>query len=88
MEEQVKNQVTILKEIKDCKNVIHFYGITQDSGDVYYLVTEWAEYGNLREYYTKHGQDIEIKLRLRFAFDIASGLNFLNVFKVINLILF
>jgi hypothetical protein len=84
---QVKNQVSILKKIKDSQsviNIIQFYGFTKDEGDKYYLVTEWAENGNLREYYTKHGQNIEIETRLRFAFDIAKGLNFLNAVKVIN----
>ena len=45
----VQNQVTILKELHDFQNVIRFYGITND-GNKWYLVTEWTEYGNLREY--------------------------------------
>ena len=42
-----KNQVT---QIGDCQNVIHFYGLNKDSEGVYYLITEWAQNGNLREY--------------------------------------
>jgi len=80
---QVKNQVTILKQLKDCQNIIHFYGLTSD-GRKYYLVTEWAENKNLREYISLHGQNIGTKLRIRFAYDIAKGLNFLNSVKVIN----
>ena len=83
---KIKNQVTILRQIKDCPNIIRFYGFTDD-GHKYYLITEWAENGNLREYIEKHGQNIETKLKLRFAYDIAKGLNFLNVVKVINLFL-
>src|SRR3954451_19158643 len=71
---QVKNQVTILKQIKDCQNVIHFYGFTQESKDKYYLKTEWAENGSLYEYILKNGQTIKIELRLKFAYDIAKGL--------------
>ena len=80
---EVKNQVTILKQLKDCQNIIHFYGLTSD-GRKYYLVTEWAENRNLREYISLHGQKIDTKLRIRFAYDIAKGLNFLNSVKVIN----
>src|SRR5439155_20125834 len=78
---QVKLQVTILKKLEYCQNIIHFYGHTYDE-DKYYLVTEWAENGNLCEYISKHEQTIEIKFRLRFAYDIAKGLNFLNAVKV------
>ena len=80
---QVQNQVKILKKLEHCQNIIHFYGLTYD-GNKYYLVTEWAENGNLREFISKHGQNIEIRFRLRFAHDIAKGLNFLNAIKVIN----
>ncbi|CAI2163025.1 16492_t:CDS:2 [Funneliformis geosporum] len=85
---QVKNQVTIFKQLKDCQNIIHFYGITSNGLNndkrKYYLVTEWAEHKNLREYISLHGQNIETKLRLRFAYDIAKGLNFLNSVKIVH----
>ncbi|RIA93206.1 kinase-like domain-containing protein [Glomus cerebriforme] len=80
---QVKNQVTILKKLKDCQNIIHFYGLTND-GSKTYIVTEWAENKNLREYISERGQDIEIKLRIRIAYDIAKGLNFLNSVKIVH----
>ncbi|CAI2177541.1 3950_t:CDS:2, partial [Funneliformis geosporum] len=35
--------------------------------------TEWAEYKNLREYITSNRQNIEMKLRIKFAYDIAKG---------------
>ncbi|RIA93202.1 hypothetical protein C1645_27432 [Glomus cerebriforme] len=79
---QVKNQVTILKKLKNCQNIIRFYGLTND-GSKNYIVTEWAENKNLREYISERGQDIEIKLRIRIAYDIAKGLNFLNSVNVI-----
>ncbi|CAI2175517.1 13784_t:CDS:2, partial [Funneliformis geosporum] len=69
----VKNQAIFLKKLKDCQNIIHFYGLTKDDKDDFYLVTEWAEYKNLREYITSNGQNIDMKLRIRFAYDIAKG---------------
>src|SRR5687767_6598627 len=49
----VKNQVTILKEFQNWQNIIKFYGLTCDENKLY-LVTEWAEFGNLREFYTNY----------------------------------
>ncbi|GBC03227.1 hypothetical protein RclHR1_05020004 [Rhizophagus clarus] len=80
----VKNQVTILKRLKDCQNIIHFYGITHEMNEKYYLVTEWAENKNLREYLTGREPNNEVKARLGFAYDIAKGLNFLNTVKIVH----
>jgi serine/threonine protein kinase len=77
----VQNQVTILKELHDWQNIIKFYGLTCE-GNKWYLVTEWAEYGNLREFYTKYNDRFDIKLKLRMSLDIARGLNFLRTVKV------
>ncbi|GBC49576.2 kinase-like domain-containing protein [Rhizophagus irregularis DAOM 181602=DAOM 197198] len=80
---QVENQVTILKKLEYCQNIIQFYGLTYD-GSKFYLITEWAENGNLRKYISLYGQNIEIKFRLKFAYDIAKGLNFLNSVKILH----
>ena len=39
---EVKNQVTILKQLRVCQNIIHFYGLTFNGGE-YFLITEWAD---------------------------------------------
>ncbi|PKK63270.1 hypothetical protein RhiirC2_758450, partial [Rhizophagus irregularis] len=49
----IQSQVPILKKLNSCNNIIKFYGLVPD-GNKWYLVTEWAEYGNLREFYTNH----------------------------------
>jgi serine/threonine protein kinase len=77
----MQNQVAILKELNDCNNIIKFYGFVSD-GDKRYLVTEWAEYGNLREFYTNHKDRIDLRLKLRISLDIARGLNFLRNVEV------
>ena len=76
----VKNQVTILKEFQNWQNIIKFYGLTCD-GNKWYLVTEWAEFGNLQEFYTYH-QNRFNELKLRISLDIARGLNFLRSVEV------
>ncbi|RIA99615.1 kinase-like domain-containing protein [Glomus cerebriforme] len=75
------NQVPVFKKLKDCQNIIRFYGITRDENTLF-VVIEWAENKNLREYISDRGQDIEIRLRLKIAYDIAKGLNFINSIKV------
>ncbi|CAI2183815.1 19149_t:CDS:2, partial [Funneliformis geosporum] len=72
----IKNQVTILKKLQECECILQYFGLTAD-GDKFYLVTEWADYGNLREFYKTYGP-LKVKRKLRFALDIARGLNFLR----------
>uniref|UniRef100_U9UGG7 Protein kinase domain-containing protein n=1 Tax=Rhizophagus irregularis (strain DAOM 181602 / DAOM 197198 / MUCL 43194) TaxID=747089 RepID=U9UGG7_RHIID len=79
----VQNQVTILKELHDWNNIIKFYGITSD-GNKRYLVTEWAEHGNLREYYTNNKDQFDLRLKLCMSFDIARGLNFLRAVEIVH----
>ncbi|PKC68056.1 kinase-like protein [Rhizophagus irregularis] len=63
---------------KVCQNIIKFYGLTSN-GVKTYLITEWAENGNLRNYILNRGQNIELKLKIRIAYDIAKdGLNYLH----------
>ncbi|EXX78310.1 hypothetical protein RirG_016130 [Rhizophagus irregularis DAOM 197198w] len=77
----VQNQVTILRELHDWQNIIKFYGLTND-GNKWYLVTEWAEHGNLREFYINRKDLFNLKLKLRVSLDIARGLNFLRNVEV------
>jgi serine/threonine protein kinase len=60
---------------------LKFYGSTCDK-EKWYLVIEWAELGNLREYYNNY--DFDVKRKLRFAADIAKGLNFLRAIEEVN----
>ncbi|CAG8747138.1 31078_t:CDS:2 [Gigaspora margarita] len=49
---------------------------------IQYFVTEWAEYGTLREYYEKNNPDITIRARL--ALEIARGLNYLEEYEIFH----
>ncbi|CAB4482496.1 unnamed protein product [Rhizophagus irregularis] len=79
-EEVVQKQVAILKELHDWQNIIKFHGMTSD-GNQWYLVTEWAERGNLREFY-QNKNDFDLKSKLRISLDIARGLNFLRTVEI------
>ncbi|PKY39532.1 kinase-like protein [Rhizophagus irregularis] len=78
----VQNQVTILKELHDWQNIIKFYGLTCE-GNNWYLVTEWVECRNLREFY-RNKNDFDLKLKLRISLDIARGLNFLRTVEILH----
>ncbi|CAB4482672.1 hypothetical protein RhiirA1_473797 [Rhizophagus irregularis] len=82
-EKIIQNQVTILKELHDCQNIIKYYGFTRDENK-WYLVTEWAEYGNLREFYTHFKKLFDLRLKLRMSLDIARGLNFLRTVEILH----
>ncbi|PKY54745.1 kinase-like protein, partial [Rhizophagus irregularis] len=65
------------------QNIIKFYGLTCE-GNKWYLVTEWAEYGNLREFYTEYKDQFDVRLKLRVSLDIARGLNFLRAVEIVH----
>ncbi|POG65395.1 hypothetical protein GLOIN_2v1483159 [Rhizophagus irregularis DAOM 181602=DAOM 197198] len=81
--EVIQNRVTILKELHEWENIIKFYGLVPDKNK-WYIVTEWAEYGNLREFYTNHKDRFDLRLKLRVSLDIARGLNFLRTVEIIH----
>ncbi|CAB5390369.1 unnamed protein product [Rhizophagus irregularis] len=77
----VKDQIFILEKLLVCDNILKFYGVIYDE-ERWYLITEWAELGNLKEYYNNY--DFDVKKKLRFAADIARGLNFLRAIKIVH----
>ncbi|CAI2170898.1 873_t:CDS:10, partial [Funneliformis geosporum] len=77
-----RKQVTILKKLESCRCIIQFFGLTAND-DKFFLVTEWADNGNLREFYKQHGK-LKVKLKLSFALDIAKGLNFLSSASIVH----
>ncbi|CAG8481574.1 7177_t:CDS:2, partial [Racocetra fulgida] len=74
-------EVSILKRINNCHGIIKIFGLAKES-NVLYLVTEWAEFGNLKEYYSNH--DVDFDLKLKFALDVVHGLNFLTSIKILH----
>ncbi|POG53448.1 kinase-like domain-containing protein [Rhizophagus irregularis DAOM 181602=DAOM 197198] len=79
----VQNQVIILRELHNWQNIIKFYGLTNYENK-WYLVTEWAEHGNLREFYTNNKNSFDTKLKLRVSLDIARELNFLRTVEILH----
>ncbi|KAF0555790.1 kinase-like protein [Gigaspora margarita] len=79
----LSQQVAILKELKDSEHIIRFYGIaTATVEPKSYLVTEWMENGNLRDYYKNH--KLDWNKRFEFAIDICRGIAFLNAVEILH----
>ncbi|CAG8823243.1 22269_t:CDS:2, partial [Racocetra persica] len=79
----IRSHVAILMKLKDCHQIIQFYGLVSD-GERRYLVSEWAELGNLREFYEKYGGPIDTRIKINIAVDIARGLNFLRAVEIVH----
>ncbi|CAG8533070.1 13000_t:CDS:2 [Gigaspora margarita] len=75
-------QVAILKELKDSEHITRFYGIAVADELKFYLVTEWMENGNLRDYYKNH--KLDWNKRFEFAIGICRGIAFLNAVEILH----
>ncbi|CAG8669245.1 11946_t:CDS:2, partial [Ambispora leptoticha] len=85
VQNEIRKHVAILMKLKDCHQIIQFHGlISDDEDEKLYLVTEWAERGNLREFYMnyRYGGPIDVRKKLSIAVDIARGLNFLLAVEI------
>ncbi|KAG9288684.1 hypothetical protein G9A89_004303 [Geosiphon pyriformis] len=78
----IMSQVAILKKLKDCPHIIHFYGVSEDENALL-MVTGWAEFGTLTEYYKTYGP-IEWLKRSEIATDIVRGLTFLHEVSILH----
>ncbi|CAG8454087.1 7563_t:CDS:2 [Ambispora gerdemannii] len=83
LESDIQTQVTILKKLRDSPNIIQFYGLANENHKKY-LVTEWAQYGNLREFYESQPPLFDWKRKIEFALDICRGLSYLQAVNIIH----
>ncbi|CAG8818728.1 27561_t:CDS:10, partial [Gigaspora margarita] len=83
--DQINNlnqQIAILKGLENSEYIVRFYGIALSPDKKCYLVTEWMENGNLREYYKKYKLDWNKKFE--YAIDICQGIAFLNAVEILH----
>ncbi|CAG8795308.1 21407_t:CDS:2, partial [Dentiscutata erythropus] len=78
----VDRQVGILKELKNCQNIITFYGTMLRSGK-FYIISEWAEEGDLNNYLKVH-KNLSWEFKIRIASEIAGGLAFCHVYNILH----
>ncbi|CAG8816631.1 4296_t:CDS:2, partial [Cetraspora pellucida] len=73
----IKSEILILKRLKDCKHIIEFYGLVERDTGIY-LVTRWAENGNLKKFYMENDAITFWNIKVNIALDIARALTFLH----------
>ncbi|CAI2164338.1 13209_t:CDS:2 [Funneliformis geosporum] len=78
----ILSQVVILKKLKESQYILQFYGIAQDANAIY-MVTEWCDYGNLKEFYQDYGP-LDWHEKTQLAVDIARGLTFLHTVGILH----
>ncbi|CAG8736852.1 3527_t:CDS:2, partial [Funneliformis caledonium] len=70
-------EMTILKKLGRCNNIIKFIGVVKlNIGFI--SIYEWAEDGNLKDYYELQGKEFNWNDKLRISLDICRGLCFLQ----------
>src|SRR6266498_1983276 len=74
---EIRRQVNILKILKNSDHIIRFFGVAQKDSK-FYLVTEWMDHGNLREYYTNFKNHMNWETKIKFALDICRGVSYLH----------
>ncbi|GBB84820.1 hypothetical protein RclHR1_01140009 [Rhizophagus clarus] len=80
---EIRRQVCYLKELKKSDHIIKFFGVAHDNYK-FYLVTEWMEYGNLHEYYTKFRNNINWETKMKIALDVCLGIAYLHKCKILH----
>ncbi|CAB4423355.1 unnamed protein product [Rhizophagus irregularis] len=80
---EVRRQVNILKILKNSDHIIRFFGVAQENSK-FYLVTEWMDYGNLYEYYTKFRDNMNWRTKIRFSLDICRGVMYLHDCEILH----
>ncbi|GBB93292.1 hypothetical protein RclHR1_21450001 [Rhizophagus clarus] len=76
--ESIQKYLAILEKLKICPYIIQFYGLSE-----MYMIFEWAEHGNLREYYIKN-KNIRWEEKTSIARDICRGLAFLHSVNILH----
>ncbi|PKY44355.1 kinase-like protein [Rhizophagus irregularis] len=72
---KINAQLAILGRMQESTSIIKFYGLSTVNSEKV-MVFEWAEYGNLKEFYEKY--EIDWPLKLQIAVNICRGIAFLH----------
>ncbi|GBC03168.1 hypothetical protein RclHR1_00500016 [Rhizophagus clarus] len=76
-------ELKLLRTVHSCPNIIRFLGITKDNiGHV--MVFEYANEGNLSDYFKKKFGSLEWKDKIHMAYDITCGLKYLHSKDIIH----
>ncbi|CAG8626525.1 10002_t:CDS:2, partial [Diversispora eburnea] len=78
---KIQGHLAILGKLHESPYIIKFYGLSKiENSDV--MVLDWAEYGSLKELYSKY--DIEWHVKVPIALAICRGLTFLHSCEILH----
>ncbi|CAG8559499.1 15340_t:CDS:2 [Funneliformis mosseae] len=81
----IQHEIQILAKVQASDNIIRFLGITQEpKSNIYSIVMEYADEGDLRTYLKINFQNLEWDKKLQLAFNIANGLNCLHWYHILH----
>ncbi|KAF0530140.1 kinase-like protein [Gigaspora margarita] len=72
------HELKLLRRVSFHPNVISFYGVTKENNGHYYMILQYADDGNLREYLMANSTKLQWTDKLHVAKEIAHGLLFLH----------
>ncbi|CAB4412865.1 unnamed protein product [Rhizophagus irregularis] len=78
---KINAQLAILGRMQESTSIIKFYGLSTVNSEKV-MVFEWAEYGNLKEFYEKY--EIDWPLKLQIAVNICRGIAFLHGCQILH----
>ncbi|CAG8547216.1 12419_t:CDS:2, partial [Acaulospora morrowiae] len=84
-EEDLYNEIKLLKKVNLHPNINSLFGITEDPKTKNaIMVLNYANEGNLQSYLRKNWVKLTWRKKIKFALDIASGIEHLHKFKIIH----
>ncbi|CAG8614599.1 23129_t:CDS:2, partial [Racocetra persica] len=83
--EDFLKEIKIHSRVEMCKNINRLLGITHDVvNNIYMLITEYADKGNLRKYLKNNSSFMTWKQKIDFALQITNGIQYLHGENVIH----
>ncbi|CAG8575871.1 1083_t:CDS:2 [Dentiscutata heterogama] len=83
--EDFLKEIKIHSNIEMCKNINRLLGITHDVvNNIYMLITEYADKGNLRKYLKNNSSFMTWKQKVDFALQITNGIQYLHSENIIH----
>ncbi|CAG8685300.1 1291_t:CDS:2, partial [Cetraspora pellucida] len=83
--EDFLKEVKIHSRVEMCKNINRLLGITHDViNNIYMLITEYADKGNLRKYLKNNSSFMTWKQKVDFALQITNGIQYLHSENIIH----
>ncbi|KAF0492199.1 kinase-like protein [Gigaspora margarita] len=83
--EDILKEIKIHSNIEMCKNINRLLGITHDVvNNIYMLITEYADKGNLRKYLKNNSSFMTWKQKVDFALQITNGIQYLHSENIIH----